>query len=358
MSGLEAIRKWVSKDDDDRYIKIIGECEFIRDSVSILGRRTVGEGEEGGEQKEEEGEWMSVREQNGLLGIVLEVVEGGGWRGGYEELEEAVGRLEEEGGKKWRERKKEGRGGREWKEMGRLAHEVAWEIEKMKKMEEGGEEDYGILSVERMKKNLADEKERAEEEKKGREEEKRLKEEEQKKSEEAEQRNRELEERIERMRVEMEEMKRREEEERTRREEEEKTAQEGRILATSGQPSYINQTPEGKQFKFAWALNESSIGRIENNTLIFTSTGTVLDAYILSKVFSSSLHLCLRSSVSFPLGHLEIVCLSISYPCWFYLYISLPLFIPSGVSASSSFALGIANARWTNFSSWLGNDTG
>ena len=94
--GLEAIRDWVSK--DDRYISMIGECEIIRNAVSILRRRTIGEGEEGeeGEEgkegkekedgKEEEDEaGVSVSEKNGLLGIVLEVVEGGGWKGKYED---------------------------------------------------------------------------------------------------------------------------------------------------------------------------------------------------------------------------------------------------------------------------------
>ena len=68
---------------------------------SIRGRRSDGgsdsEGEEGG---------VSVSEKNGILGIVLEVVEGGGWRGEYLELEEVVGRLEEEGEKGWMERKR------------------------------------------------------------------------------------------------------------------------------------------------------------------------------------------------------------------------------------------------------------
>ena len=106
LQNLEAIRKWMSK--DDRYLNMIGECEIIRNAVSILRRRTIGEGEEGeeGEEgkegkekedgKEEEDEaGVSVSEKNGLLGIVLEVVEGGVWKGGYSELEEVVSRLEE-----------------------------------------------------------------------------------------------------------------------------------------------------------------------------------------------------------------------------------------------------------------------
>ena len=104
VEGLEALRRWVSK--DERYISMIGECAIVQDAVEILGRRTIGEGEEGkeggegegeGEGGEEEGEGrggVSVREKNGILGIVLEVVEGGGWRGGDEELEEVVERLE------------------------------------------------------------------------------------------------------------------------------------------------------------------------------------------------------------------------------------------------------------------------
>ena len=35
---------------------------------------------------------MSVREKNGILRVVLEGVEGGEWRRGYEESEEVVGR--------------------------------------------------------------------------------------------------------------------------------------------------------------------------------------------------------------------------------------------------------------------------
>ena len=91
---------------DDRYISMIEECEIIRDAVSILGKRTIEEGEEGNKE-EGEGEGVSVREKNGLLGIVLEMVEGGGWRGEYSELESVVGRLEEEGKKRWKEKRGE-----------------------------------------------------------------------------------------------------------------------------------------------------------------------------------------------------------------------------------------------------------
>ena len=133
-----------------------------------------------------------MREKNGLLGIVLEVVEGGGWKGSYEELEEVVGRLEKEGEKEWRERKgkkREGggrgnKGGMEWREMGRLAREVGWAIEKRKREGEG--EEGEIITLEGMKKNLADEKKKAEEEKRKREEERMR----------AEKEKRELEERI------------------------------------------------------------------------------------------------------------------------------------------------------------------
>ena len=110
LSGLQAIRKWVSK--DDRYIRMIEECEIIRDAVHILERRTIGKGEQGEERKEEgkeeeEEEGVSVSEKNGILGIVLEIMEGGGWRGEYKELEEVVGKLEEEGKKGWMEKRRE-----------------------------------------------------------------------------------------------------------------------------------------------------------------------------------------------------------------------------------------------------------
>ena len=43
--GLEVVRNWVSK--AERYVSMIGECEIIRDAVSILGGRTIGAGVEG-----------------------------------------------------------------------------------------------------------------------------------------------------------------------------------------------------------------------------------------------------------------------------------------------------------------------
>ena len=191
---MEAIREWVSK--DERYISMVGECEIIRDAVSFLRRTTI-EGEKG----EEEG--MSISEKNGILGIVLEVVEGGGWRGKYEELEEVVGRLEEEGKKRWIEKRRE-KGmneGREWKEMGRLAHDVGWAIEERKTMLEGrGEDGEMIMSLRGMKKNLEEEKKKVAEKDKQLEEERRR----------AYEEKRAFEERISRMEREMEEMKKKE----------------------------------------------------------------------------------------------------------------------------------------------------
>ena len=231
------MRKWIG--EDENILGIIRDSGLLGKCVSLLRSRTVEsqksdekktmmECAEGSMENEEQEEGVSVFEKNGVLGIVLEVVEGGGWVGGYEELEEVVDRLEEEGEKEWREkkRKKEG-GGNEWKEMGRLAHDVAWGIEKRKKMEEGGDEEYGILSVGKMKKELEEEKKKAKEENRLKEEEKRMKEEERKKREESERgreeerkkreaverEKKELEERLNRMSVEMEEQKKREEEE-------------------------------------------------------------------------------------------------------------------------------------------------
>ena len=210
--GMEALRKWIG--EDEGLLRTVAESELVRKCVSILGKKTIeekgrsdgkrdimrcgvgrrigsSEGERGGgccscgsgsvlsgledldgnggREREEEG--VSVVEKNGILGIVLEVVEGGGWIGEYSELEEVVGMLEEEGEKECRERKRKGgRGWSEWKEMGRLAHDVVWEIEKKKKISEGGEDECGIISVLKMKKELEEEKKRAEEEKRKREE--------------------------------------------------------------------------------------------------------------------------------------------------------------------------------------------
>ena len=257
--GLEALRKWIG--EDEGILGIIRDSGLLEKWVCILRSRTVegkrrsdeksgggngnsegmsaavsssssslthlsGNGRMEGELEEEEG--VSVFEKNGILGIVLEVIEGGGWMGEYAELEEVVSILEEEGEKEWRERKRKKEvGGNEWKEMGRLAHDVAWGIEKRKKMEEGGDEEYGILSVGKMKKELEEEKKKAKEENRLKEEEKRMKEEERKKREESERgreeerkkreaverEKKELEERLNRMSVEMEEQKKREEEE-------------------------------------------------------------------------------------------------------------------------------------------------
>ena len=217
---MESLKKWISA--DDRAVEIVGGSEMIGKSVSLLRRKTIedkgelhyGEcqsGEKEGEEEEEEG--VSVLEKNGILGIVLEVVEGGGWKGSYEELEEVVGRLEEEGERGWRERrgkKREGggrvnNGGIEWREMGRLSREIGWAIEKRKREKEGKEGEGEIITLDGMKKNLADEK-------KGREESERRAEEERRKREESER--------------EREEEKRGREEEKRKREESEKKADE------------------------------------------------------------------------------------------------------------------------------------
>ena len=70
----------------------------------------------------------------------------------------------------------------EWREMGRLAHQVGWAIEKRKGMSEGTGRDGSMITLQGMKKNLAEEKKGREEEKKGREEEKRLREESEKRA--------------------------------------------------------------------------------------------------------------------------------------------------------------------------------
>ena len=166
------------------------------------------------------------------------------WRGDYEELEEVVGRLEEEGEKKWMSKKRGEKGsrrGREWKEMGRLAREIGWEIEKRKRMEGGEGRGGDMITLHGMKKNLEEEKKgreeekkradeekrradeeekKKEEEKKGRAEEKRMKEEEKKKrveserkakvdKEQVEREKQELEDRLKRMAAELEQMKKR-----------------------------------------------------------------------------------------------------------------------------------------------------
>ena len=170
--------------EDSRVIGIVGQSEIVLKSVEGLRMKTI---DDEGERKE--GEGVSVREKNGILGILLEVVEGQVWKGGYEELEEVVGRLEEEGKKEWRERKKDGREGMEWKEMGRLAREVGWAIEERKMEMEG--EGGKIVTLGRMKKELEEEKKGREEAERGREEEKKRADEERMK---VEQIHRELEE--------------------------------------------------------------------------------------------------------------------------------------------------------------------
>ena len=191
------MKKWMS--EDCRASGIIGGSEMILKSVSLLRRKTIedreesgdggGWGKEGKEGEEGEGEGeeegVSVREKNGILRIVLEVVEGGGWRGSYSELEEVVNRLEEEGKKEWiSKRREKGKNfGREWKEMGRLAHEVGWGIEERRVREEGNDGEGEMISLLGMKKNLEEEKKGRDEERKGREEEKKKREESEKKAE-------------------------------------------------------------------------------------------------------------------------------------------------------------------------------
>ena len=134
MHGLKALKKWMS--EDESIARSVGEGEMIEKCVSLLRLPTIEEevkdqclmGSEEEEKERGRNEGVSITEKNGILGIVLEVVEGGGWRGEYGELEEVVSRLEEEGEKKWRERKgkKEERGKNSymlWREMKRLAHD-------------------------------------------------------------------------------------------------------------------------------------------------------------------------------------------------------------------------------------------
>ena len=167
--------------DDSEVIELIGGSEMVGKSVSLLGMKTTEDkemeatyrgcededNEEGEEEKEKGG--VSVSEKNGILGIVLEVVEGGGWKGKYDELEEVVGRLEEEG-KKRRTESNGAKGQHGWKEMGRLAHEVGWAIEE-RKLRDGRGGDGEMITLQGMKKNLEEEKKRADEEKRMKEEE-------------------------------------------------------------------------------------------------------------------------------------------------------------------------------------------
>ena len=110
--------------EDETVIGILSESDMMWWSVSLLGWKTMEEEEVGGDGR---GEGVSVREKVGILRLVLAVVRGGQWRGGYSELENVVGRLEEEG-KEGKEGK--GRRWRDWEEMGRLAKEVKSLIEK------------------------------------------------------------------------------------------------------------------------------------------------------------------------------------------------------------------------------------
>ena len=219
--------------EDERVIEIIGGSEMVLKSISLLRKKTNEDKEEdeeegGGEEIDEE-EGICVSEKNGLLGIVLEVVEGGGWKGSYSELEEVMGRLEEEGKKRWMEKRGEkGRGrGREWKEMGRLARDVGWAIEERKGMsEEGRGREGSMITLSGMKKNLEEEKKRADEEKKGREEEKRKVEEERKRADEEERKKEEEKRKREESERGREEEKRRADEEKKGREEDKRIAEE------------------------------------------------------------------------------------------------------------------------------------
>ena len=155
---------------NDLVTQILAKSELIQNVISLLNTRTIENPPLSGDRDtpssfsesaspsgEEEG--VSVGEKNGALGIVLEIVEGGGWKGDYSELEEAVSRLEEEGEKEWRERRKKGgsvNGWTEWREMGRLARDVGWAIERKK---DGGE---GIATLSGMKKKLNEEKKQRE----------------------------------------------------------------------------------------------------------------------------------------------------------------------------------------------------
>ena len=94
---------------------------------------------------------MSVGEKNGLLRILLEVLEEGEWEGDEEEMEIVLCELEEEGERRWKEEKKKGNKGRrrnEWREMGQLAREVEWALEKKKRRgREGKEEEESIVTL-------------------------------------------------------------------------------------------------------------------------------------------------------------------------------------------------------------------
>ena len=101
---------------------------------------------------------MSVAEKNGLLRILLEVLEEGEWEGDEEEMEIVLCELEEEGERRWKEEKKKGNKGRrrnEWREMGQLAREVEWALEKKKRRgREGKEEGESIVTLCGMQKRI------------------------------------------------------------------------------------------------------------------------------------------------------------------------------------------------------------
>lgn len=141
LKGWEEVKKWIREERD--ALRIVSESEIIWRSISLLSSKTLEEEEE---EEDDRGDGtiqfesadnslngstmtennksiyisedvngsprggVSVREKVEILKIVLEVMEGGGWIADYSELKEVVGRLEDEG--------KEGRRGKEWKEMG------------------------------------------------------------------------------------------------------------------------------------------------------------------------------------------------------------------------------------------------
>ena len=98
---------------------MISESDVIRNAVSILGSPTLENPrvEEKTtihavpsdsaphnlpvlsavkERRSGEREGVSVGEKNGILGILLEVIEGGGWKGDSAQLEDVLSKLEEE----------------------------------------------------------------------------------------------------------------------------------------------------------------------------------------------------------------------------------------------------------------------
>ena len=276
IQGLEVLKKWMC--DDSGVIGRVGGSEKILKSVSFLRMKTIEDGEKEGDRRDIE-DGMSVSEKNGLLGVLLEVVERGGWKGGYEELEEVVGKLEEEGENAWRERnrKREGRGreskaGLEWREMGRLAREVGWAIEERKCRERKGGEG-SMITLQGMKKTLADEKKKVEEERRRADEEKRMKEEQKKRAD--------------------DETRKREESE--RRAEEEKRKMEERIRNLERELDERKHVKEPSRrikslSEFNLYLSNTSLMNVQGNTIVHTginSQETCVFKDILEPVYIS-----------------------------------------------------------------------